>query len=217
VEKIWGEGNLEGGIYDLALAARFGPLDSQAYSARDLARLYLFGSSFWEVYPDQAVFYFSQVAAAAPGLRDASGWTASQRYREALIQYGDQLMTKESWCEAQKQYELALSMGADATLEEKTRNAILKCSPPTETPTSTGETPTPTSPFEATPTPSATSGFPPTATNTPPIAPPTDTLAPPTNTLPPPTQTTAPPTDTEAVPPSPTDTPPAPQETTPPG
>ena len=217
VDKIWKEGNLEGGIYDLALAARFSPLDSQADSAREMARLYLFGSSFWEVYPEQAVFYFSQVAAAAPGLRDASGWTASQRYREALIQYGDQLMTKQTWCEAQKQYELALSMGADATLEEKTRNATLQCSPPSETPTSTGETPTPTSPFDATPTPTATFGVPPTATNTPPIAPPTDTLTPPTDTLSPPTETTAPPTATDVIPPAPTDTSPAPEVTTPPG
>jgi outer membrane protein assembly factor BamD (BamD/ComL family) len=30
VDKIWRQGNLEGGIYDLTLAARFGPLDVQA-------------------------------------------------------------------------------------------------------------------------------------------------------------------------------------------
>jgi hypothetical protein len=86
VDKIWKDGDLEGGIYDLALAARFAPLDVQANSSRELARLYVIGSSFWEVLPDQAIIYFSQVAAAAPGLRDLSGWTASARYREVLIQ-----------------------------------------------------------------------------------------------------------------------------------
>jgi len=36
VDKIWKEGDLEGGIYDLALAARFAPLDVQASSSREL-------------------------------------------------------------------------------------------------------------------------------------------------------------------------------------
>lgn len=84
-DKIWKSGDLEGGLYDLALASRFGPLDTQSNSARDLAQLYLIGSSFWEVDPAQAIQYFSQVAAAAPNLLDASGWTASARYREVLI------------------------------------------------------------------------------------------------------------------------------------
>jgi tetratricopeptide (TPR) repeat protein len=65
VSKILDSGNLGGGAYDLALAERFAPLDVQATSWRELARLYLFGSSFWGVIPEQAVFYFSQVAAAA--------------------------------------------------------------------------------------------------------------------------------------------------------
>jgi tetratricopeptide (TPR) repeat protein len=202
-DKIWKFGDLEGGLYDLALANRFGPLDTQSISARDLARLYLFGSSFWEVDPVQAIQYFSQVAAAAPGLQDASGWTASARYREVLIQYGDKLMAAKDWCNAQRQYELALSMGADATLQEKTRNAALACTPPTATPSPTGEMPS------ATPT---TETLPPaysaTPTNTQVVAPPTNTSAPPTQTSLPPTNTSAPPTDTSA-PPTDTSVPPA--------
>ena len=38
-DKIWKEGDLNGGIYDLVLASRFGPIDAQANSARNLARL----------------------------------------------------------------------------------------------------------------------------------------------------------------------------------
>ena len=218
-DKIWKEGNLEGGTYDLALANRFGPLDAQAASARELARLYMIGSSFWEVYPEQAVYYFSQVAAAAPGLRDSSGWTASERYRAVLIQYGDQYAGKKEWCNAQQQYELAVAIAADADLQAKVDNARLQCSPPTATvtttpgsatpgtPTVTEITPTLGGPSETpTPTPTATQPFQPspTSTNTQP-APPSDTPTP-TDTQPAP-----PPSET----PTPTDTPPPPVEPSP--
>ena len=209
VSKIWDQGNLEGGAYDLALAERFAPLDVQANSWRELARLYLFGSSFWGVIPEQAVYYFSQVAAAAPGLRDGSGITAAERYRLALVQYGDWLAGKGDWCAAQEQYELALSMGADAAIQEKRDNAALKCSPPTPTQSEMTETPTPTLPQGITP--SATFPVIPSATNTPPVIEPSSTPQPPTDTPPPPT----------TEPPPPSETPPAPatepMQTQPPG
>lgn len=201
-DKIWKDGDLNGGIYDLALAERFGPLDSQALSARDLARLYLIGSSFWEVDPAQAVQYFSQVAAAAPNLRDASGWTASARYREVLIQYGDKLASGNDWCGAQQQYELAYSIGPDETLQQKAQEAALRCSPPTATPAPTGETPSATPPTITLPpavTPSPTSEIPPSPTNTQPVEPPTNTSEPPTNTPEPPTNTPETPVVTDTV------------------
>jgi hypothetical protein len=201
VSKIWDQGNLGGGAYDLALAERFAPLDVQANSWRELARLYLFGSSFWGVIPEQAVFYFSQVAAAAPGLRDSSGITAAERYRQALVQYGDQLGGNGDWCAAQEQYELALTMGADAAIQEKRDNAALKCSPPTPTQAEITETPTPTLPQGITP--SATSPIYPTPTNTVPAGEPSSTPEPPTNT-PPPTATEPPP-PSEIPPPPPTE------------
>lgn len=206
--KIWQSGDLNGGIYDLALASRFGPLDAQANSARDLARLYLIGSSFWEVDPAQAVQYFSQLAAAAPGMRDASGITASARYREALIQYGDKLAAGRDWCSAQQQYELAYSLGPDEALKAKALQAALECSPPSATPSQTGEVPTALPPTETVSpviTPSPTSEIPVPPTNTVPVQPPTDTQAPPTDTVEPPTNTPEPPTNTPE-PPTPTDT-----------
>lgn len=137
VQKIQAESNLEGGIYDLALAERFGPIDDEAAGWRNLARLYMIGLGFWEVFPEQAVYYFSQVAAAAPYLRDASGWTASGRYRAALLQYADQLARLGDWCEAERQYQLALSMGTDERVLPTAAYAQLQCSPPTNTPTTT--------------------------------------------------------------------------------
>lgn len=162
IEKILNEGNLGGGSYDLALAERFGPLDVDATTAREWARLYMIGLSFWEVYPEQSVFYLSQVAAAAPYLRDSSGWTAMERYYQALIQYGDSLAEKDAWCDAASQYELAMSIRAEVALQEKFENAVLQCQGATETPLVTetpltSETPTATFiPGLETPTPTAT-------------------------------------------------------------
>ncbi len=144
ISKIKDDGNLEGGIYDLALVERIGPLDAEALTYRDLARYYMMGSGFWEVYPEQAVYYFGLVASAAPFLRDASGWTASARYQAALIQLADQLARAEEWCSAQAQYELAISYGGGGGIQPTAQYAAEKCSPPTETPAPLTETPTPT-------------------------------------------------------------------------
>jgi hypothetical protein len=146
VDKIRLESNLEGGIYDLALAERFGPLSAIANNWRNLARLYLIGSSFWEVYPEQAVYYFGLVASGAPFLRDASGWTARERYRSSLIHYADQLVKKGDVCVAQEQYALALAIGGDILIEQVATAVAVQCFSPTEsaltgTPT---ETVTPT-------------------------------------------------------------------------
>jgi len=200
LQKIREEANLEGGMYDLSLAEKFGPLDVQAENWRNLARLYVIGSGFWEVYPEQAVFYFSQVAAAAPGLRDASGWTASGRLWASLVHFGDFLAARGDWCAAQEKYDAALAMGSDTAVMEKASQAYDHCHPPTETP-------------EPTVKPSET------ATGT--VAPPVMTVETPTATemVPSPTvQATEPqpsvtPSPTEAAPPSPTDTPPPPAAT----
>lgn len=210
VDKIWNLGNLEGGAYDLALAERFAPLDVQARSWRELARLYLTGSSFWIVIPERAVYYFGQVAAAAPGLRDSSGLTAAERYSMALVQYGDQLAGKNDWCLAQEQYELALSVGAARDVQQKRDNAALQCSPPTATQAQVTETPTPTLPLGVTP--SATVPIFPTTTNTVPAGEPSSTPQPPTATTAPPTEP-PPPTATEPPPPSDTPAPPTEEST----
>ncbi len=215
IKKIREESNLEGGIYDLALVERFAPLDVEANKWRNLARLYMIGSSFWEVYPELAVYYFGQVASAAPYLRDLTGWTAAERYRAVLFQYGDYLAKNGDWCEAQAQYEFAQSHFGDSGIEPTVSYAALKCSPPTDIPTETA-----TITFTPTITLTGIPGISPTATQTgsPPIATasntPTRTNTPvsggsPTSTLTPTsTVTSAPP-----PPPSPTSTQPPPAET----
>ncbi len=213
VEKIRAEASLEGGLYDLSLAESFGPLDSTAQNWRNLARIYVIGLGFWEVYPELAVYYFAQVSAAAPGLRDASGWTASGRYWASLVQYGDWLAAQEDWCTAAEQYVAALARGSDAALAEKAENARIKCSPPTNTPrpssTATESIPSLTLPAD-TPTATSSGGIPTTTltqttTNTPgvtcqPSTTPTPTQSPLpafTNTQPPPPSSTPAPLPTQ--------------------
>jgi len=224
VGKILQTGNLEGGMYDLSLAEKFGPLDAEAGVAREWARLYVFGSSFWEAYPEQAVFYFSQLAAAAPGLTDASGWSAAARLKAAIIQWGDQLALQGDWCLAQEKYEAALAMGFEAMLEAKVNEAALKCAPPTATPTPTVPvTPTLTVPAPTIPVePSPTSPFLPSETPTLPVPPsmtptpgdpPTSTPEPPTSTPEPTEPVRETPTPTQAAPTEEaTSTPPTPPE-----
>ena len=142
IQKILQEGNLEGGIYDLTLVERFGPLDREAEGYRAWARAYLQGASFWKVDWEKVVTYFSQIYPAVPSLRDADGWTASERYRYALIQYGNKLLETENYCGARDAYRLSLSIGNDPAVGPTATFAQLQCEPPTPTPAPFTPTPT---------------------------------------------------------------------------
>ena len=156
VFKIVQTGNLEGGIYDLALTERFGPLDKEADAYRNWARYYLAGTSFWEVDWVKVLEYFSQLYASLPNLRDGSGYTVAERYKIASKGLGDQLAAKENWCEARDQYFNALSVSQDGVLAPTATFVQLKCAPPTATlgaPTATTEITVETPIGEVTPSP----------------------------------------------------------------
>lgn len=124
------QGNLEGGIYQLTLAERFGPLDSQANGLREGARLYVLGASFWDLDWKNAVFYFYQLYTGWPSLWDGT-MTASERFRVASMRYGDELFAQEQWCPAYEQYQNAQKIGnLDATSEKNAYMAMMKCLPP---------------------------------------------------------------------------------------
>lgn len=151
-------GNLEGGIYQITLAERFGPLDRDSNGLREGARVYIIGASFWELDWAQALFYFEQ-ARSWGNLWDGT-MTASERYRVASMRYGDELLANGDACGAYTQYTNAQSMGAlDDAAAKGFREATQICYPatatlapatPTETPTLGGpppvdtETPIPT-------------------------------------------------------------------------
>ncbi|MBI9049241.1 MAG: hypothetical protein JEZ00_07470 [Anaerolineaceae bacterium] len=137
VDKILLEGKLEGGIYDLALAEQYGPIDKEANAYRQAASYYLTGSGFWQVDWPQAVYYFSQVNSSMPNLRDGSNWTATERYRQSLIGYGDQLVNEEKYCDARDQYAIAATLGGDDSFYATATAVYLICSPPTSTPAPT--------------------------------------------------------------------------------
>jgi tetratricopeptide (TPR) repeat protein len=149
--------NLEGGIYDLTLAERFGQLDGYADSLRTYARLYISGSTFWEIDWTQAQSYFQQVYLALPDLMDSSCITAAHRWAQATIQLGDQLLVKGNYCGADQQFKAAEAVGGpeNATAQPTESFADRKCHPPAPTHT----------PVPATPTGGATP--PPTDTSTP--------------------------------------------------
>ncbi|MCS6907483.1 MAG: hypothetical protein RML93_06330 [Anaerolineales bacterium] len=143
-DKILKEANLEGGIYDLTLAEKFGPLDTETKGLQNWARLYLLGASYWDVDWGQVVYYFAQVAPAVPNLRDATGWTATDRYRIALGKYAEQLLARREWCQAMEIYQQALSYGGDASLQEGYNRAYERCVGAQETPTPSVPLPTET-------------------------------------------------------------------------
>ncbi|MBM3124442.1 MAG: hypothetical protein FJZ87_05120 [Chloroflexi bacterium] len=146
VNLITNQGNLEGGIYFLTLAERFGPLDNTANGLREGARLYITGASFWELDWMQAATYFTQVGGGWPSMYDGT-MTGSQRLYIASMRYGDQLFENQQYCEAYEQYQVAVGIGQLQQPSAGNYNqAFIQCYPPTSTPEPTAiappETPT---------------------------------------------------------------------------
>ena len=133
-DLITKQGNLEGGIYFITLAERFGTLDVNANGVREGARYYLLGASFWELNWEQTIFYFNQVYTGWPGLWDGT-MTASERFRIASMRYGDEFFGQSKFCDAVAQYENARKVGAlDQLAEQNFAKAYIGCFPPTATP-----------------------------------------------------------------------------------
>jgi tetratricopeptide (TPR) repeat protein len=104
--------NLEGGLYDLTMAERFGPLDKTVDAWRTYVRLYIAGASFWDQDWEQAQFYFSEVKDAFPSLMDSSCLSSTERWRQATIHYADELAAQGDYCGARDQYEAAFSVNS---------------------------------------------------------------------------------------------------------
>ncbi len=126
------QGNLEGGIYQLTLAERFGPLDRDSNGLREGARYYIIGASFWGLDWAQAVSYFEQVQAWG-NLWDGT-MTATERYWFAAMRYGDELFANGQACDAVAQYENAQAIAQlDNDASANWSDAYLECNPPTPT------------------------------------------------------------------------------------
>ena len=101
---IVNQGNLEGGIYHLTLAERFGPLDNTANALREGARMYITGASFWELDWGQAVNYFAQINSGWPSMFDGT-MSGTKRYYIASMRFGDELYERQQYCDAYLQYQ----------------------------------------------------------------------------------------------------------------
>lgn len=165
------QGNLEGGIYHITLAERFGPLDRDTAGLREGARVYLIGASFWELNWEQAVFYFTQ-ASSWGNLWDGT-MTAAERYWYASMRYGDDLFGRSQYCDALQQYQNAQTIAAlDQVAQNNYDEAFTVCFPATPTLDLSTATPTATGAVIITTEPAATTEVPsntpePTATETP--------------------------------------------------
>jgi tetratricopeptide (TPR) repeat protein len=121
--------NLEGGIYDLTQAERFGPLDATASALRTWARTYITGSSFWDQDWTQVLNYFGQVMANYPNLSDSTCTSASERFRQATLGYAQQLLDKGDYCGAEEQFAalFAIDSPKNATAYPTGTEALLVC------------------------------------------------------------------------------------------
>ncbi len=146
VSLIQQKGDLEGGIYQLTLAERFAPLDNTSSQLREGARAYVTAASYFGVNWATAVELFRTVASGWPSMWDGS-MTANQRFKIALMRYGDQLWAQGQACEASNQYQEAQGIGELDSVSQKNANqAHQQCYPPTEAPTEPGPAVTDTPP-----------------------------------------------------------------------
>ena len=188
---------LEQGIFDLTLAERFGPLDSQAASWRQSAAFFIFANSYFGLDWILASEYFGQIC-------QANIWGGCTKYGLSVKEYASEL-SEEDYCLSSYYFEQAFGYvnpgGAEPTA---TQVAILCATATAPTPTLTA-TPTlgivtATATFDFTPTPSLTPSLTPSPTEGAPATE-TSTL---TST---PTNTPSPETPTPTATPIPSDTP----------
>jgi tetratricopeptide (TPR) repeat protein len=153
------------GIYDLALAERFGALDGGATSWRNTAIFYTFANSFFVVDWFRSEDNFAQLCAS--GL-----WDSCSKYARAAMEVGHIFLASATPCEAVEHYDDSLRTRPNDALNPTATYAARWCATqqaPTPTPTisatwtlgptaTTGptDTPTPTSPGAATDTPTMT-------------------------------------------------------------
>ncbi|MGH2605053.1 MAG: hypothetical protein ACRDG5_00540 [Anaerolineales bacterium] len=158
-------GDREQGIYDLALAERFGPLDGQAANWRSTAAFYSHANSYFGLDWAMATDLFSQACRAGV-------WDSCYKFAVSARKYGDLLMSTSDPCAASVQYALSIQTMPDAGVAPTATFAASLCLTATALP-ATGTPPatlTPTTGFDtAVPseTPTLSPTFTPTTSGTP--------------------------------------------------
>lgn len=139
-------GHLEPGLYSFALASQIAPIDADAESYATWAGMYLKAASYGLVdeFLGEAVQQFSVLHSLVPNLRDASGFSVSQRYAQALVNLGDYYQRNFDFCGAVPFYQQAAGIYALPALAEKIPQAEEYCKNPPEVPTPTPDPSAPT-------------------------------------------------------------------------
>ena len=106
----------------LSRALDLRPDDPQAIHLQNLARLYADGLRFFGADWAVAIDRFGALYTLDPEFKDVS-----TRLRAAYIAYGQQLADDGAWCEAATQFELALELATDASLEALAADAASEC------------------------------------------------------------------------------------------
>lgn len=150
-DKILKDADLEGGIYDLTLAKKFGPLDAEADGLLSWSSMYITGASFWGIDWEQAVSYFTQVAPQLPNLTDGSGMTATERLRVALFEYGNTLAAGGQYCKAVRAYQDSIAIAPNPDVQQAGEIAAKGCEQGDTT--QAGKTPKPGKKPKTTPSP----------------------------------------------------------------
>ena len=148
VDRISKEGRLEEGMYDLSRAELFGPLDRDADNWRSWAELYLLANSYMGLDWEKASYFFSQLYAIAPYLKNDT----YLKFAISARAFGDQLFAEKDPCGAEAQYQQSLLAWENAELLPTATKAAKSCL------TATAPAPPPPPPVEETP---PTEGTPP--------------------------------------------------------
>lgn len=143
VDRISNQGLLAEGIYDLARAQTFGPLDREARNWKDWAELYLRANSYMGVDWGRAVAAWAQVYLVAPYLRN----DAYIKYALSAQNYADLLIDAGDPCAAEEMYDQSLLAWDNATLYPTATEARDDC----RTATAPAPRPKPTQAKTATP------------------------------------------------------------------
>lgn len=148
VDNMLKNGKLEQGMYNLAVAEKYGPMDKDANGYRTWVAMYKTAASYWDLNWDKMVYWMRQVHNMLPGIRDGSNYTSGERLRVGLIMLGDGKKGEQDYCGAETLYKDALGIRSDADLQGKYNDTHNKCIASLATPTMNVPVDTPFIPVE---------------------------------------------------------------------
>lgn len=125
-------GQIEQAQARFAAVVALDPSDSEAKSKRDQAQLYLSATHVMGSDWQSAVLDLQQLYQIDPGFYDVK-----QQLMNALVQYGDLASRQGAWCIAAREYDQAVSLGAESEVGAKLAQANAGCKQAVVAPTPT--------------------------------------------------------------------------------